>query len=280
MSLLSRLARSALGRAFFRIHYGISRNSATAQILRHSFLEELRREPRYRDRKRLSAFEHKAFSQNGEDGIIREIFRRIGNGGKTFVEIGVGDGLENNTTLLLHEGWRGLWIEGDAKNCRAIATHFARPLETGQIVLRNTIVTRDNVVGLVADGAPPGEVDLLSIDVDRNTYYIWQALGNLKPRVVVVEYNSVFPADMAWVVDYADKSWNGTTHYGASLKAYELLGERLGYRLVGCDITGTNAFFVRADLCADLFCDPFTSENHYEPDRHSFNQTKRRAFSD
>jgi hypothetical protein len=29
-----------------------------------------------------------------------------------------------------------------------------------------------------------------------------------------------------------------------------------------------NAFFVRMDLAAGLFCDPFTAENHYEPPRY------------
>jgi hypothetical protein len=90
-----------------------------------------------------------------------------------------------------------------------------------------------------------------------------------KPRLVVIEYNSSFPADVEWKVEYrADKQWDRTIYFGASLKALELLGRELGYSLVGCEFMGVNAFFVRDDLCADKFCAPFTAENHYEPPRY------------
>jgi hypothetical protein len=61
------------------------------------------------------------------------------------------------------------------------------------------------------------------------------------------------------------RAWDGTQNFGASLKALEKLGARLGYGLVGCDFTGVNAFFVRDDLLADKFAAPYTAENHYEP---------------
>src|ERR1700679_3271322 len=68
---------------------------------------------RLRERRRLlsplslAPYGYKIYSQNDEDGIIREIFRRIGTTTKTFVEIGAGNGLENNTVSLLFEGWKG-----------------------------------------------------------------------------------------------------------------------------------------------------------------------------
>ena len=57
-------------------------------------------QPRYMEEKRLLRFGFKVYSQNEEDGIINEIFQRIGTTNKTFVEIGVGNGLENNTLHL------------------------------------------------------------------------------------------------------------------------------------------------------------------------------------
>ena len=42
----------------------------------------------------------------------------------------------------------------------------------------------------------------------------------------------------------------------------------MGYSLVGCDVLGINAFFVRHDLADGKFLKPFTSENHYEPPRY------------
>ena len=41
------------------------------------------------------------FSQGDEDGIIHEIFNRIGTANRRFLEIGAGDGLENNTAVYL-----------------------------------------------------------------------------------------------------------------------------------------------------------------------------------
>jgi hypothetical protein len=68
----------------------------------------------------------------------------------------------------------------------------------------------------------------------------------------------------------ADAQWDGSNHYGASLEALVRLGTAKNYRLVGCSIAGVNAFFVRADLCADRFLEPATAEEHYEPPRHYF----------
>ena len=83
-------------------------------------IERLRKSPRYQDNKSLISFGCKIYSQFDEDGIIREIFNRIGTTTKSFVEIGIGDGLENNTIALLFEDWRGLWIDASEKNVRRI----------------------------------------------------------------------------------------------------------------------------------------------------------------
>jgi hypothetical protein len=75
---------------------------------------------------------------------------------------------------------------------------------------------------------------------------------------------------MSWVVPYDPKAWGWNTFgngNGASLKALEELGAKKGYNLVGCDLCGVNAFFVRNDLLKDRFAAPYTAENHYEPFR-------------
>lgn len=265
MSALSRWLSRVIGRSVERY----STTSPIAQTIRQKFLHELRQQERYADLRRLTRYEHQVFSQGGEDGAIREIFRRIGESDRTFVELGVGAGLENNTAFLLCQGWSGIWLEGDRGNCEAIRATCAREMQEGRLKLVEASVTAENVSGLVQDQLRSPAFDLLSVDLDRNTYQIWAALDALKPRVVVMEYNALFPADLAWIADYdAGKWWNGTSYFGASLKALEILGARLGYALVGCDIAGVNAFFVRTDLCGDKFCAPFTAENHFEPVRY------------
>lgn len=64
--------------------------------------------------------------------------------------------------------------------------------------------------------------------------------------------------------------WDGSDWQGASLKALKLLGRELGYQLVGTNFTGVNAFFVRRDLAKDLFIEPATAENLYNPAQWKF----------
>jgi hypothetical protein len=114
-----------------------------------------------------------------------------------------------------------------------------------------------------------GEIDLLSIDIDYNDYWVWKAVDVANPRVVVIEYNAALRPPMSLVVPYdPTRSWDGSNYFGASLEALVRLGRTKGYRIVGCNFSGANAFFVRDDLCADHFLDPPTAEEHYEPPRY------------
>lgn len=230
---------------------------------------ELRNSPRYRDSRKLNHYEHQVFSQNGEDGIVAEIFRRIGAKERFFVEFGVGNGVENNTVSLLSQNWRGAWIEGDPACAAEIQSKFRGPLGDGTLKFLNSFITAENIEGLFNQLGVPTEFDLMSLDIDRNTYHVWKALGRFKPRVAIIEYNATFPPDVEWIARYdAGKIWNYSSYYGASLKACECLGSEFGYALVGCDFSGNNAFFVRKTEKLELFADPFTAENHYEPPRY------------
>lgn len=238
-----------------------------SQLARH--VEHLLKQPRYADPRALARHERQVFSEYGEDGVIAEIFRRVGVEARTFLEIGVGNGLQNNTAFLLHQGWKGWWVDGNQRAYGQIQQHLRDPIREGRLKTLCHFVTAENVVELLREQAVPPSLDLLSIDIDRNTYWIWKALGQLSARAVVVEYNATMPPDVDWKVDYDPKlQWNRTFHYGASLKAFERLGREQGYQLVGCSLSGVNAFFVRADLCGEKFQSPFTSEEHYEPPRY------------
>ena len=138
-----------------------------------------------------------------------------------------------------------------------------------------TFITAENIEELFGRAKVPEEMDLLSIDIDRNDYYVWEKITHYRPRVVIVEYNSVVPPTMSWVVPYDPKAYGwakfgNLQHNGASLKALEELGAKKGYSLVGCDLCGVNAFFVRNDLLGDHFAKPYTAENHHEPFRFNY----------
>ena len=127
-------------------------------------------------------------------------------------------------------------------------------------------ITKENINSLFSDADFTGEIDLLSIDIDGNDLYVWEAINVVNPRVVITEYNGKFPPDLEWTQAYNPTHiWDGTDWHGASLKAFEKLGQKKGYRLVGTDLRGCNAFFVRNDLVSDLFYEEATAESLYNP---------------
>jgi hypothetical protein len=220
---------------------------------------------RYGDPRHLCRFEAQVYSQHGEDGILSEIFRRIGETNRVFVEVGAGDGEENNTRYRLSQGWSGFWYDADERNIRRAR---AAMNDTGVRIVQARVST-GNVATLLRQCAVPPTFDLLSLDIDQHTSHIWRALGHLTPRVVVVEYNASIPRDDCWEVDYAaDREWDGSLHFGASLRTLQTIGDSLGYALVGCELSGSNAFFVRRELVDDQFLGPFTARAFYEPPRY------------
>jgi hypothetical protein len=216
----------------------------------------------------LERYGFKVYSQNEEDGIIHEIFQRIGLKHKTFIEFGVMDGLECNTHFLLHMGWSGLWLEGSEKFYEAIQRNFRSVIQANRLKTAHTFITRENINETFIKNGFSGEIDLLSIDIDGNDYHVFEVISVVDPRVVVIEYNAKFPPFCGWVMPYdARHVWDGSDKQGASLKALEELGSRKNYRLVGTNYSGVNAFFVRKDLAGDLFASPPTAENLYNPMR-------------
>lgn len=187
----------------------------------------------------LERAERQVTSQGGEDGVLAELFARLGTTNRHYVEFGCGDGLQCNTTQLRRAGWRGLLMDG-------IAAPAAPDVE-----IHAAWITAANINDLLDRHGVPDEPDLLSIDVDGNDYWIWRAITR-RPRVVVLEYNANLPADRALTIPYDPAHrWDGSDFYGASLLALAQLGRSKGYTLVYCTQAGVNAFFVRDDLLGD-----------------------------
>ena len=180
---------------------------------------------------------------------------------KYFIEFGVEDGLECNTTNLLHDGWKGLWIEGNSKHYESILRSFSKIIREQRLAVKNNFITAENIEDQFRSAVTPAEPDLISIDIDRNDYHVWKAINYYKPRVVVIEYNAIFRPGQHFIIDYdANASWDGSSNFGASLDAYYKLGSSKGYKLVGCSFSGVNAFFVREDLVFEHFGPDTVSE--------------------
>ena len=187
----------------------------------------------------LNLFNRRTYSQNGEDGILEFIFDRLGIKKGAFLEIGVESGKECNTRLLIEKGWEGKQFDYNQK-------------ETP--ILRNHFVTAENINNLVKQYDIPKNVDLFSIDIDGNDYWIWRALNVIEPKVISIEYNSAISQHPPMVQGYkADCVWDGTLGYGANLEALIDLAKDKGYTCIGTDFRGVNAFFIRNNLMEKYF---------------------------
>jgi hypothetical protein len=247
----------------------LAQASQTNDLLARQLYEQALASPRFQDQKRLLKHGFKVYSQHDEDGIIEEIFRRIGTTDRFFVEFGVGDGLENCTAYCLLKEWSGAWIDGSANCYEGILKNLDFLIQGKRLRAKYSFITAENIEELFRELEVPMEFDFLSIDIDRNDYWIWKAILAYRPRVVAIEYNASFKQTVACTVPYSPTAiWDRSNYFGSSLKALEYLGREKGYDLVGCNYTGATAFFVRSDLAQGHFLEPFTSENHYEPPRY------------
>lgn len=186
-------------------------------------------------------------SKQSEDGHTLHIFKQIGVTNRRFVEIGIQDGLEcNSANLAVNFGWGGVLIEGSSGDAELARKNYAG---FPHVKVVQSFVTKENVAGLLKESGAHLEADLFSLDIDGNDYWVWEALSDFKPRVVIVEYNPAFGAERAVTIPYKPDFQCGAAHsrlyFGASLAALEVLGKRKGYTFVGVAETGSNAFFVR-----------------------------------
>ncbi len=195
--------------------------------------------------------EFKVFSQFGDDGILQYLIHQTRPEQKTFIEFGVANYSEANTRfLLVNDNWSGLIIDGDARAMSALCADEI--YWRYDLTAVGAFITRENINQLFLDNGFGGEIGLLSVDIDGNDYWVWEAINAVNPVLVVAEYNSVFGAEYAVTVPYDPAFQRTKAHYsnlfwGVSLKALCLLAEKKGYAFVGCNSAGNNAHFVRKD---------------------------------
>lgn len=205
---------------------------------------------------RLAAHELKLNSQHGEDGIILHLLSQVGAPTRSFVEFGASDGRECcAANLALNFGWRGLFLERDPDLAASAAAYFAH---CSGVEVKQALVTAENIDGLISQAGLQGEIDLLSLDIDGNDFWVWRAVSAVQPRLVVIEYNASLGPEAALTVPYDPDLDRFAVHpsglfHGASLAALAKLGRDKGYRLVGTESSGVNAFFLRQDLGEDGF---------------------------
>jgi hypothetical protein len=195
--------------------------------------------------------EFKVFSQYGDDGIIQYLINVLDIHNETFIEFGVENYTESNTRfLLINNNWSGLVIDGSQENIEHVKNDEI--YWKYDLTAVHHFVTTDNINKIFVENGFSGEIGILSIDLDGNDYWVWQAIDVVKPVIVIIEYNSIFGKEYAVTVPYQEDFNRTKAHYsnlywGCSLKALYILAESKGYFFIGCNSNGNNAYFVRKD---------------------------------
>jgi hypothetical protein len=210
------------------------------------------------------------FTYHGEDGIIQAILHHIGDVPETFVDIGAGDCIKSNcAALAVHGGWKGLFVDANRSQLKT-GERFYKHLKLDGLIFQPTYVRPDNVNEVIRAAGLNGNIGLLSIDVDGNDYWIWEAIEAIQPAVVVIEAKVEF-GERNIVVPYAQSNHHSfdAQYNGASVEALRKLGVEKGYILAGANPQGYNLFFVQAHRMKPPLCAAATKELLQHPDTQS-----------
>lgn len=196
---------------------------------------------------------YRVYSQFEEDGKLLFIFSLIGMKHKIFVEIGSDDGVNSNSAnLYFNFAWHGLFLDGNPKSIKRGVKFFNKYPHPWYYKPKFVCakVNRENVNELIEGAGYRGEIGLLSIDIDGNDYWVWDAITVIDPQVVIIETHNEFGMKNIVVPYDPDYYYPGRhpIYHGASPVAMTKLANRKGYRLVGANDLGFNFIFVKNGL--------------------------------
>jgi hypothetical protein len=213
----------------------------------------------------LEKSEQKFFSQHGEDGVIQKILSKIPIKHQYLIEFGAHDGfnMSNSRYLITAQNWNALLIEGDSRFYAKLKTLYA---ENKNVITQKIMLTVDNINQKFQDANVPADFDFLCIDVDGPDYYLWEALTQYTPSIVMVEYNSIIAPDKEYIIP-ADKinEFGGTAEEGASLLSFYKLGKKKGYSAIYTELSGANLFFIHNKYLHLFNVEGITVETLYQP---------------
>jgi hypothetical protein len=188
-------------------------------------------------------YEHKSdiSSQFGEDGILRKILEILPETDKWAVEFGAWDGIHcsNTRNLILEQKYNAVFIEPVLERFEQLKKNYSNFPEQ-KIEFINGFVgftAQDGLDTLLKNTSIPKNFDLLSVDIDGNDYYVWKAVEEYRPKIVVIEYNPTIPE----CVDFVQPA-DPSLMQGAGLLSFTKLGKEKGYELIS--VTTGNAIFV------------------------------------
>jgi len=196
----------------------------------------------------LSNYFHKVYSQHGEDGLLNYLFSIITPRKKYYVDFGAADGhfLANTKFLREHLGWTGLLMEGDPNL-----------VNRSNGLVKQELVTPDNIMNLFEKHNVPEDFDFLSIDIDGDDIYVFDSIDTqkYKPSVIIAEYNPGLPNHLPLAIEKGKSDYFINPHlpknkyfpcyHGCNINAWYTMSKRKGYTII--TTCGVNVVMVRDD---------------------------------
>tara|TARA_B100001093_G_scaffold152830_1_gene145584 strand:+ start:10500 stop:11408 length:909 start_codon:yes stop_codon:yes gene_type:complete len=234
----------------------------------------------YKEIKNIRDAEVKVFSQFGEDGIINFLLDKLNINDKiNFVEIGTGDYEEANTRFLCESRiCKGLLIDKleDLKFVQKRDYFWKNDLYFFQ-----KEVTPSNISSVIKNYGFDNHLNLLSIDIDGNDYWVLKNIDLRSTDIVVAEYNPLFGSTLHLTIpqeDLFDRNKYNKLFYGASLPAIIELFKSKEYFFVGANRACNNAFFIHKKN-KDIFLDTKVEELR-EYTNFTFRELKKNSFKE
>ncbi len=204
-----------------------------------------------------------SFFHNDENGVIVQLFQRLGTTNKIFVQLGAGDRNKDSTLdLMLLKDWRGFWLDSNGIAVDIYRSYYRKQVEGEQLKLAKAHLSKENIVRVLEDMRVPAEPDLLSVALDEHTgSSLDTCLKMYRPRVIIAQYYASPRSYTALASQYANDT---TTDLGCTLEQIQLLGQNHGYSFLGSDCDGFNTLLVRNDLIGGKLDTPVLVPNWEE----------------
>ena len=177
----------------------------------------------------------KSFAQFKEDLIIIDIFLNKNiEEDRIFVEFGAWDGVHlSNCKLLADNNWHGFFIEGDFLRFQECQKNYKN---NNKIKVINKFIDKNYTLNNLIKENSINKIDVLSIDIDGKDLTELKKLNLIRPKVIVIEFNSSIPLDIE-CEDTIGGEGNGSSY----LSIYNYLSNN-GYELI--NFTPCNLIFI------------------------------------
>lgn len=201
--------------------------------------------------------EVKVFSQWGEDGILDYLFDISGIAKPKIIEFGAGNFNECNSRFAAEHRNASVYAIDMRTDLKSNISQLDLSWKNEIFAVEDFITPESAIKHFKEAQGLFNNINLLSIDIDGNDYWILDALDLSKVDILVCEYNPLYGPKAAVTIPRKDdfdrsKAHSSWLHYGMSLMAAINVMERNGLIFVGSNRVGNNAFFVNAKIVENI----------------------------